>query len=125
MLYCIAQRAKKGATVEMTQINIRIPSDLKTNGDEVMSRFNTSASEVIRAVWSYMSKHQKIPSCVKSQSNALQVDKNRANLVQKHKKEMKINLDKLGINREAFCRDYVQNTSELMYSEMLDDYKSL
>ena len=56
--------------MEMTQLNTRIPLDLKRGGDEVLARFGRSASDVMRAVWGYMVEHQDLPACVTSASDS-------------------------------------------------------
>ena len=55
--------------MEMTQLNTRIPCNLKASGDAVLARFGRTASDVMRCVWQYMADHQDLPECAKPQMN--------------------------------------------------------
>lgn len=44
------------------QLNARIDSTLKRDGDEVFARYGLNPSEVVRAVWSYAAENQKPPA---------------------------------------------------------------
>lgn len=45
----------------MTQLNTRIPADLKRGGDAVFSRAGLSPSDVVRGVWRYAVETQSVP----------------------------------------------------------------
>ncbi len=43
------------------QINARLNIDLKREGDAVLARFGTSATEAIRSLWSYLAQTKQLP----------------------------------------------------------------
>ncbi|MGI6217442.1 MAG: hypothetical protein ACOYIK_07515 [Coriobacteriales bacterium] len=43
----------------VTQMNIRIDSDLKKSGDMVFSQLGLSPTEVVRLIWSYADRNRK------------------------------------------------------------------
>ncbi len=45
----------------MTQLNTRVPADLKRGGDAVFARAGLSASDVVRGVWRYAVETQSVP----------------------------------------------------------------
>lgn len=45
----------------MTQLNTRVPADLKRGGDAVFARYGLSASEVVRRVWRFAVESQSVP----------------------------------------------------------------
>lgn len=55
-----------------SQLNARIDGALKKNGDEVFARYGLSASEVVRAVWSYAAEHRKPPAFMTRKADELQ-----------------------------------------------------
>ena len=48
-------------TAEMTQLNVRMPKELKTNVDEVLRRNKVTSSEYIRSVWTFIQDEQYLP----------------------------------------------------------------
>lgn len=46
---------------EMTQLNVRLPKELKTNVDAILYRYRLSSSEVIRSLWTFIQDKQYIP----------------------------------------------------------------
>ena len=55
-----------------SQLNARIDGALKKNGDEVFARYGLSASEVVRAVWSYAAEHRRPPAFMTREADELQ-----------------------------------------------------
>lgn len=51
-----------------TQLNTRIDSDLKREGDAVFRRAGLTPSEVVRGVWSYAAEHQEVPDFLRRES---------------------------------------------------------
>ncbi len=49
-------------SVAMSQLNTRVPADLKRGGDAVFARAGLSASDVVRGVWLYAVETQSVPS---------------------------------------------------------------
>ncbi len=47
--------------IAMTQLNTRVPADLKRGGDAVFSRAGLSPSDVVRGVWRYAVETQSVP----------------------------------------------------------------
>ena len=56
---------------EMTQLNVRMPKELKTNVDEVLRRNRTTSSEVIRDIWVLIQNEQRIPNVKSGGLNSL------------------------------------------------------
>lgn len=49
-------------SVAMSQLNTRVPADLKRGGDAVFARAGLSTSDVVRGVWLYAVETQSVPS---------------------------------------------------------------
>ena len=49
------------------QLNTRIPKSLKSSGDVVLEALGLSATEVIRALWQYVSSHQALPEVLRDE----------------------------------------------------------
>lgn len=47
--------------IAMTQLNTRVPADLKRGGDAVFARAGLSPSDVVRGVWRYAVETQSVP----------------------------------------------------------------
>lgn len=45
-------------------INARIPESLKEHGSQILERDGVSPTELIRSVYRYMEKEQRIPECL-------------------------------------------------------------
>ena len=45
-------------------INARIPEALKQSGTKVLERNSVSPTELIRSVYRYMDRHQRLPECL-------------------------------------------------------------
>ena len=58
-------------SIEMTQLNVRMPKELKTNVDEVLRRNRTTSSEVIRDIWVLIQNEQRIPNVKSGTLNSL------------------------------------------------------
>ena len=43
------------------QINARLSASLKQEGDRTLSRFGASATEAVRALWTYLGTERKLP----------------------------------------------------------------
>ena len=110
--------------MEMTQLNIRIPVDLKADGDAVLTRFGKTPSDIIRALWTYMAQSQDLPPFAKpSSSNRAQIDARIAEA------------EKASAMFSAFCRQrgYKNTIKEIPYNnlrqeeyeELLDEYEAL
>ena len=50
-----------------TQMNVRIDSDLKTQGDNVFRLLGLTATDVVQAVWGYAAEHGDVP-CIVAQA---------------------------------------------------------
>ena len=64
----------------MTQMNTRIDSTVKRNGDAAFASLGLSPSEVVRAVWEYAAEHGDAPAIV---DKALRVGSAHAPSVEK------------------------------------------
>lgn len=49
----------------MTQMNVRIETDLKEKGDRAFERIGSSPSEMVRALWRYASRHANDPEALR------------------------------------------------------------
>lgn len=45
-------------------INARLPEPLKRGGTEVLERFGVSPTQLIRSLYAYMDREQRIPECL-------------------------------------------------------------
>ena len=45
-------------------LNIRLPKELKEHGNQVLKKNNRSISAVVRDLYEYMEREQKIPDCL-------------------------------------------------------------
>jgi len=45
----------------MATLNVRMPEDLKRNGDRVLERNGVSVTEAIRALYTYLDREQALP----------------------------------------------------------------
>lgn len=48
-------------------LNIRLPKELKEHGNQVLKKNNRSVSAVVRDLYEYMEREQKIPDCLMKQ----------------------------------------------------------
>ncbi len=110
--------------MEMTQLNTRMSVKLKQAGDEVLARYNKTASEVTRAVWEDMVKHQRPPACAMKTSKMTSEIEDKLASIEQSSHIAQDCLAKLGISwtydpegREALWED--------MYEEMLAEYEAL
>ena len=49
----------------VTQMNVRLPSQLKEAGDETFASLGWSATQAVRTLWEFASRHASNPSVVK------------------------------------------------------------
>lgn len=54
--------------MELAQLNARLDVQVKREGDAVLARAGVSATEAIRALWSYLAKASKLPDFMSEQS---------------------------------------------------------
>ena len=108
--------------MEMTQMNTRIPVDLKKQGDEVLSRFGKTASDVMRSVWAYMAEKQDLPACAKEAADDAEIARKRA-AMRKAQAIVPNLLATLGIENTPACT--YDEMREAMYAEMLEGYEAL
>ena len=109
----------------MTQMNTRIPTSLKLQGDEVLSRYGVSASAAMRALWQYMADHQRLSSFMAAsqtdraneQQKKMQIVKEGSELLSNFRKEQ-------GLSASAAVLDYEDLQAE-MYEALLQDYEDL
>lgn len=47
--------------MEVAQLNARIDAQIKREGDATLARLGVSATEAIRALWTYLAKTQSLP----------------------------------------------------------------
>ena len=104
-----------GATV---QLNTRIDPELKRRGDAVFAHEGLTSSEVVRAVWEYAAKSQKVPECIRkgdvsAQEQRLRAVRDGAGVARKVALELGVELASASVNYEAL-RDE-------MYDDMLGD----
>ena len=45
-------------------LNIRLPKELKDHGNQVLKKNGVSVSSIVRDLYEYMEKEQKIPDCL-------------------------------------------------------------
>ena len=55
---------------EMTQLNVRLPKELKANVDAILYRYRLSSSEVIRSLWTFIQDKQYIPEFEKKNEHS-------------------------------------------------------
>lgn len=111
--------------MEMTQMNTRIPVQLKAQGDEVLARSGKTASDVMRAIWQYMADHQRLPACL------LESDLQDAQLIEQRMRRVAEGGDLVasfrrerGLPASPDARDY-KLLREEMYESMLAEYEAL
>ena len=49
-------------------INVRLPLELKERGSAVLDRNNVTVTDLVRELYSYMEREQRIPSCLSPES---------------------------------------------------------
>ena len=57
--------------MSMVQMNTRIPSGVKNDGDEVFRRLNLNSSEIVRLIWTFAAKNKHRPEYVKKKLDGL------------------------------------------------------
>ena len=110
--------------METVQMNIRIPSDVKKQGDAVLGRFGTNPSEMVRSVWAYLAEHQKLPAFAESSAdnNAYQKKKE---LIEQGAGISARFCQATGISEDAFAESCGIAPSDLLYDTQLDEYEAL
>lgn len=98
------------------QLNTRIDPGLKARGDAVFARAGLTSSEVVRAVWEYAARTQKVPECVLAHKDDERESRRKAvlegaGLARRMAEEM-------GVSLANSPYDYKQLRDE-MYDEML------
>ncbi len=110
--------------MEMTQMNIRIPIDLKNKGDEVLARFGKSASEVIRGVWEYLAEKQRLPECITENTSSSDDLARRLALIEESSHLAENYLRELGLDPFSFDISR-EELWEQMWEEKLREYEEL
>ena len=110
--------------MEMTQLNTRIPLDLKRGGDEVLARFGRNASDVMRAVWRYMVQHQDLPECVCDDADSAAEVARKLAVVETSSNMVPLFFEQRG---RSFPLEGVEYDAlrEGMYDDLLDDHLRL
>lgn len=58
-------------------INVRLPLELKERGSAVLERNSTSITDLVRELYSYMEREQRIPDCLLPSSDEDTYEKRR------------------------------------------------
>ena len=111
--------------MEMTQLNTRIPVELKRGGDEVLARYGKTASDVMRAVWTYMVETQKIPELVNKETAGSPEIEQKKELAQKASNLLGEALQEYGLKQDDSAFLSAEELREQNYFEMLDEYEAL
>ena len=108
------------------QLNVRIPHELKSQGDEVLARVGLSASEAVRRLWSHLAARQDIPACLKDAAASDEADALAARLV---------HIDEAAELFASCCRACgvesapaawpAEEQHRALYEALLEDYESL
>ena len=110
--------------MEMTQMNTRIPATLKSAGDEVLARYGKTASEVMRAVWSWMVAHQELPVCAQDSGVEDEATSQTLEAIQKQSKALGLLCEEVGITWKYEPMPYA-NLRDAMYEDRLAEYEAL
>ena len=70
-------RKAKNDLVKDVTLNIRIPQTLKQHGCEVLKREGAGISDVVRGLFEYMEKNQKLPEYLMDYAGASRVKEKR------------------------------------------------
>jgi antitoxin component of RelBE/YafQ-DinJ toxin-antitoxin module len=57
--------------MEVAQLNARIDAQVKRGGDETLARCGVSATEAIRALWSYLDRVGELPAFMQEQDDGI------------------------------------------------------
>lgn len=112
--------------MEMTQMNIRIPLELKKRGDEVLKQYGKSASEVMRNVWTYMVDQRKLPDCAEGPERIPEDIQKRLDLVEKGSHMLADFYAEQGLTKEEHdTATWDKMREELYEEEMLREYEAI
>lgn len=100
------------------QLNTRIDPEIKRRGDAAFARAGLSSSEVVRAVWSYVAREQRVPQFLTQQASCATEDLvqkicSGAGMVQREATAMGLSCDLSNADLESMQKN--------MYDQMADE----